>query len=187
MSGIYEVIYADPPWKYNSKAAHARFGGGAYRHYQLMSMKEIKELPVGELAAPNAILFLWCTFPCLKDQLEVFDAWGFEYKTVGFTWIKLNPVNLQPFFGIGYYSKSNAEVCLIGVRGSGMKPAINTVSSIILSPRREHSRKPIEARQRIELMYPTQKKIELFARESVSGWDCWGNEVVPKFDEIRRM
>ena len=179
----YQIIYADPPWKYNSRANYkTRFRGGAFGHYPLMSMADIYKLPVEKLVGENAILFLWVTFPYLKEQLQVFDRWGFKYKTVAFTWIKLNSKNRKPFFGVGYYSKSNAEVCLLGTRGKVLKPKTNKVSSVILSPRRLHSQKPDEARQRIEQMYPNLSKIELFARQKSKGWDVWGNEVESDID-----
>jgi N6-adenosine-specific RNA methylase IME4 len=174
----YQVIYADPPWKYNNRANHkTRFRGGASGHYALMTMDAIKALPVASIAAPDAVLFMWVTFPYLKEQLEVFEAWGFSYKTVAFTWIKLNPQNYWPFFGVGHYTKSNAELCLFGTRGKVLKPAVNDVSSVILAPRREHSRKPDEARAGIERLYPTASRVELFAREKAAGWDVFGNEV----------
>jgi site-specific DNA-methyltransferase (adenine-specific) len=136
----YQVIYADPPWKYSSRInLKTKFGGGAYGHYELMSIPEIKNLPVQSIIDTNCILFLWVTFPFLKDQLEVFEAWGFKYKTVAFTWVKLNSKNMKPFFGIGYYTKSNAEICLLGTRGKVIKPATNKVSSMIFAPRRERS------------------------------------------------
>lgn len=174
----YQIIYADPPWKYNSRANHkTRFRGGACGHYDLMTMAEIKNLPVKDIADNSSVLFLWTTFPYLKEQLEVFESWGFKYKTLGFSWIKTNKKNHKPFFGVGYYTKSNCEICLIGTRGKVRKPAVNTVSSVIICPRREHSKKPDEARAGIEALYPNTKKIELFARQKVSGWDCWGNEI----------
>ena len=118
----YSIIYADPPWKYNSRANHkTRFRRGACGHYPLMSMKEIKALPVRNIVADNAALLLWVTFPYLQEQLNVFEAWRFKYKTLGFAWLKMNPKNGFPFFGVGYYSKSNMELCLLGVRGR-MKP-----------------------------------------------------------------
>ena len=173
----YSIIYMDPPWKYNSRANNnTRFRGGAGNHYNLMKMEEIRELPINNLANENCALFLWVTFPMLDEQIKLFKEWNFDYKTLGFSWIKLNPKNLQPFFGVGYYTKSNCEVCLLGVKGR-MKPVTNKISSVILSPRREHSRKPDEARERIEQLVGDVPKIELFAREEVKGWDCWGNEV----------
>jgi N6-adenosine-specific RNA methylase IME4 len=176
---VYSVILADPPWKYNSRANHkTRFRGGACGHYDLMSTKDICNLPVSDLADPEGcILFLWATFPMLQDAFRVIEAWGFKYKTIGFTWGKLNTRAGTPFFGVGHYTKSNAEPCLIATRGRVLKPAVDTVSSLILAPRREHSRKPDEAHERIEQLYPGHRKIELFARRARPGWDVWGNQV----------
>ena len=173
----YNIIYADPPWEYNSRANHkTKFGCGACGYYDLMSMDEIKSLPIPDLSADNCALFMWCTFPFLEKQIELFKHWGFKYKTVGFTWIKTNPRNKNPFFGVGYYTKSNAEVCLLGIKGK-MKPVSNKVSSVIISPRREHSRKPDEARNKIVELFGNMPRLEMFAREKTEGWDAWGNEV----------
>lgn len=175
----FQVILADPPWKYNNRANHkTRFRGGASGHYDLMSTSDICSLPIGDLADPSSsLLFLWATFPMLEDSLKVIEAWGFKYKTVGFTWCKLNTKSLTPFFGVGHYTKSNAEICLLATKGSVIKPVVNTVSSLILSPRQEHSRKPDESYERIEAMYPNLKKIELFARRKRQGWQSWGNQI----------
>jgi N6-adenosine-specific RNA methylase IME4 len=173
----YKTILCDPPWRYNNRANHkTRFRGGSCGHYNLMSMEEIKTLPISEISDTNCALFLWVTFPYLEDQIKLFRHWGFRYKTVGFTWIKTNPRNGKPFFGVGYYAKSNAEVCLLGIKGK-MKPISNKISSVIISPRREHSRKPDEARERIVQLFGDLPRIELFARQKTDGWDTWGNEV----------
>ena len=173
----YNIIYADPPWKYNSRANNkTRFRCGACGHYDLMKMSDIEALPISKLAEKNCVLFLWTTFPYLDKQIKLFEKWGFKYKTLGFSWIKTNPKNAKPFFGVGYYAKSNCEVCLMGVKGK-MKPISNKVSSCIISPRREHSRKPDEVRERIVQLFGDVPRIELFARQYADGWDCWGNEV----------
>lgn len=173
----FSIIYADPPWKYNSRANHkTRFRGGACGHYQLLPMAEIAALPIGDIAADNSALFMWCTFPYLDEQIKLFAHWGFKYRTAAFTWIKTNPGTREPFFGVGYYTKSNAEVCLLGVRGR-MKPISNAVSSVIIAPRQEHSRKPNEARQRIVQLFGDVLRIELFARASAPGWHVAGNGV----------
>ena len=178
----YQIIYADPPWKYNSRANHkTRFRGGAEGHYSLMSMEQIKALPIEQLADKNCVLFLWVTFPYLEEQIKLFEYWGFKYKTLGFSWIKLNKKNKKPFFGVGFYAKSNCEVCLMGMKGK-VKPVSNKVSSAILSVRREHSRKPDEVRERIVELFGDIPRIELFAREKNPGWDVWGNEVDSDID-----
>lgn len=173
----YQIIYADPPWQYNSRANHkTRFRGGACGHYSLMSMNQIKALPIGDLAESNAVLFLWVTFPYLDVQIRLFEHWGFKYRTLGFSWIKTNSRNGKPFFGVGYYAKSNCEVCLMGMKGQ-LKPISNRVSSVVISPRRKHSQKPDEVRDRIVELFGNLPRIELFARERTQGWDVWGNEV----------
>ena len=173
----YQIIYADPPWQYNNRAnSGTKFGGGAAKHYNLMSMEEIKKLPINELADENCVLFLWVTFPLLDEQIKLFEEWGFRYKTLGFSWIKLNKNNNKPCFGIGFYTKSNCEVCLMGMKGK-LKPVSNKVSSAVLSVRREHSRKPDEIRDKIVELFGDLPRIELFARNKTGGWDTWGNEV----------
>lgn len=173
----YQIILADPPWKYNSRANHkTRFRGGACGHYNLMTMEDIKNLPIPELADNNSVLFMWCTFPYLDEQIKLFKHWGFRYRTLGFSWIKTNSKNNKPFFGVGYYAKSNCEVCLMGMKGQ-LKPVSNKVSSVVISPRRLHSQKPDEVRENIIKLFGDLPRIELFAREKIEGWDVWGNEV----------
>ena len=171
----YNVIYADPPWLYNKRNKGTKFGYGAAGHYSLMKTEDIAALPVPRIAAENCALLLWITFPNLKESLEVMERWGFTYKTLGFSWIKTNSKDGKPCFGIGYYAKSNCEVCLLGIKGK-MKAISNKVSSCVVSERREHSRKPDEIRDRITELFGDVPRIELFARQSVTGWDCWGNE-----------
>ncbi|MEC7863699.1 MAG: MT-A70 family methyltransferase [Bacteroidota bacterium] len=173
----YKIIYADPPWSYKDKRdKHPRMCGGATSHYNTMSIEDIKNLPVNEIADDNCMLFMWTTFPNLQEGLDVIKAWGFKYKTLGFSWIKLNKKNLKPFFGIGHYTKSNCEVCLIGIKG---KPPIasNYVSSVLQEPREEHSKKPNIVRDKIVELCGDLPRIELFARNKTDKWDSWGNEV----------
>ena len=192
----YSIIYADPPWKYNSRAnRETRFRRGACGHYNLMTMEEIKSLPVPDIAGDDCALFLWTTFPYLEDQIKLFEHWGFSYRTIGFLWVKANPrvwreayengiewgvgpvefLKKLIFFGVGYYTKSNPEACLLGIKGR-MKPVSNKVSNVVIAPRREHSRKPDEVRSGIVELFGDLPRIELFARGSYSGWDVWGNE-----------
>lgn len=176
----YNIIYADSPWAYKDKRTDKKMSGGAINHYKVMKTSEIEKMgkTIQDIAAEDCMLFIWATFPNLIEALKTIKAWGFTYKTLGFSWIKINKKNKKPFFGIGFYTKSNCEVCLIGIKGKpGNLVKSNKVSSCIISERREHSRKPDEARERIEQLVGQVPKIELFARQDIAGWDCWGNEV----------
>src|SRR3989304_3372948 len=104
----YQVLYCDPPWSYRDKRdKHPRMCGGARAHYSTMSTSDIATLPIEDIADHNSVLFMWATWPCIKDALYVIEQWGFTYKTCGFIWVKLNKNNGRPFFGIGHYTKSN--------------------------------------------------------------------------------
>lgn len=172
---MYQIIYADPPWNYRDQC---RAGNrGAVFKYPTMKLPQIKALPVRHISADNCVLFMWATAPMLPEGLAVIDAWGFKYKTVGFTWVKTTSKgNLA--VGMGHYTRANAEFCLIGVRGSP-KRVDSGVQSAIISPRRKHSQKPDEIMDRIVRLYGNVPRIELFARERVDGWDAWGNEIEP--------
>lgn len=176
----YNIIYADPPWQYKDKRNGYKMSGGAETHYKTMSIQELKKMggTINSIAAKDSILFMWVTFPNLIEALELIKTWGFIYKTLGFSWIKTNKKNKKPFFGIGFYTKSNCEVCLLAIKGkpSNLKKS-NFVSSCIISDREEHSKKPDEVRIRINELVGDIPKIELFARQQVDGWDCWGDEV----------
>jgi N6-adenosine-specific RNA methylase IME4 len=182
----YQVIYADPPWHYNDRGnLKTRFRGGAGQHYSLMEIDEICALPVGEIAARDAVLFLWITCPKLLEYgPRVLRAWGFRHATVGFAWVKVTKRSAcglcgdgKPFFGVGYYTKSNAELCLLATRGKKLKPATDRVSMLVKEPRGAHSEKPEEVARRVDLLYPDARKIELFARRERPGWTCIGSEI----------
>ena len=176
----YNIIYADPPWTYKDKRNDYKMSGGAINHYSTMSIKDIADMgdTIKKISADDCLLFMWVTFPTLLDALKVIADWGFQYKTLGFSWVKTNKNNGKPFFGIGFYTKSNCEVCLLAIKGKPSNLIVsNAVSSCIISERREHSRKPDEARERITQLVGQVPKIELFARQTVDNWDCWGNEV----------
>ena len=165
------MIYADPPWRY-----HMGKGRGPDRHYPTMRIEDIKALPVTELADRDCVLFLWATFPMLQEALDVIRAWGFRFKTVAFTWIKLAPKADRIFWGLGYWTRANAEICMLATRGQPRRQARN-VHQVIISHVEEHSKKPDEARQRIVALMGDVPRIELFARQTAPGWDVWGNEV----------
>ena len=144
-------------------------------HYPVMPIEEICALPVGDIATSDAYLFLWATWPTLPDALRVIEAWGFQYKTCAFNWIKTNAVDGKPFFGIGYYTKSNSEVCLLATRGEPWTMS-DSVSEVVMAPRQEHSRKPAEVRDLIVDLCGDVPRIELFARQAAPGWSAWGNQ-----------
>lgn len=141
-----------------------------------MSIEEIKALPVGELADKNCALFMWLTFPCLYEALDVLKAWGFQYKTVAFVWVKQNRKSNSLFWGMGYWTRANAELCILATRGHP-KRISPRVHQIIISHVEQHSKKPDEARDRIISLMGDLPRIELFARQATKGWDVWGNEV----------
>lgn len=177
----YRAIYADPPWTYScfSPKGEAR---SAKHHYPTMDLAAICALPVGDLCADDAHLFLWATGPNLKQAFDVITAWGFRYSAVAFTWIKMKGLSGHLFveeksahIGMGHTTRGNCEWVLLGRRGRPKRKAKN-IRELILSPRREHSRKPDEVAERIEL-YCDGPYLELFARQARANWDAWGNEV----------
>jgi N6-adenosine-specific RNA methylase IME4 len=167
----YPILLADPPWPFAAYAAESGLARSAESHYPTLSIKEICTLPVANLATPDAALFLWTTAPHLPNGLRVMDAWGFTYRT-NIVWVK-------DAIGLGYWVRNQHELLLIGAGGEMRAPAVGARRpSVIKSPRREHSRKPDEAYEFIETMYPGLPRVELFARSARLGWDAWGNEMV---------
>lgn len=173
----YSIIYADPPWQYKVWAKPTGLKRSAESHYPTMAKEDIENLPIKNITENNAVLFLWVTYPCLEQGLELIKKWGFIYKTCAFSWIKLNPKSKTPFIGMGYYTRSNNEICLLATKGNVLKRKSKSVKQIILSDIEEHSKKPDEVRERIVDLLGDLPRIELFARQHVEGWDCWGNEV----------
>lgn len=143
----YSIIYADPAWSYRDKAMAGE--RGACCKYDVMDLEDICKLPVKELAEDDAVLFLWVTMPKLNEAFSVMRAWGFEYKTCAFTWVKQNRKSDTLFWGMGRWTRANAELCLLGTRGKP-KRADAGVHSVIISHVEEHSKKPAETRDRIE-------------------------------------
>lgn len=161
----YQIIYADPPWRYNFAAKKET---SIEIHYPTMSLEEIKNLSIP--SEDNSVLYLWATAPKLLEALTVMGAWGFTYKTQGM-WDKGRT-------GIGYWFRGQHEIILIGTKGKFSPPIPKKRrSSIFQSPRRKHSQKPECVREYIKFAFPKCSKIELFAREKTPGWDVWGNEV----------
>lgn len=168
----YQTIYADPPWAYRS----GKVQGAAQNHYPTMPDEELYRLPVSDLADKNCALFLWCTFPKLPEALKLIDAWGFTYKTVAFVWVKQNKSGKGFFFGLGWWIRSNAEICLLAVKGKPKRQNAG-IHQLIFSPVEQHSKKPDIVRDKIVALAGDIPRIELFARQAAPGWDVWGNEV----------
>jgi len=176
----YGVVLADPPWSFRTYSAKGK-GRSADAHYDCMTLDDIKALPVATWTARDAILLMWATDPLLDRALDVIRAWGFTYKTVGFYWVKLNKgrgglmLTEQDFFtGMGFWTRANPEPCLLATKGSP-KRLSGGVRKLLVSARREHSRKPDEVHERIEQLAPGPY-LEMFARSSRPGWDAWGGE-----------
>lgn len=184
----YDIIYADPPWSYQDKGCN----GACAKHYHTMGVDEICALPIANLSAKNCILFMWATYPQMQEALKVIAAWGFKYKTIAFQWVKLNRnvklnnftiatvqdiLHKTCFFGLGRWTRGNTECCLLATKGTPHRQN-NSVSQLVFAPLTRHSSKPPEVRDRIKiLMGGGTRSLELFVREQVEGWDCWGDEV----------
>lgn len=161
---MFDIILADPPWRYNSNTG---IEGLAENHYAVMETDRIKSLPVSRWSNPNCALFLWTTCPKINEAIEVVSAWGFTYKTVAFTWIKMK--NGKPFFGLGNYTRSCTELCLLGIKGRMIRIR-KDIPQIVMTELQEHSRKPDIVRERIEYLFGECKRLELFGRYERSGW-----------------
>ena len=193
----YQIIYADPPWRYRDKRVSItsdrpqKYGGISYN---TMTIKEICELNIKEISHKNSVLFIWVTMPLLEKAFEVISAWGFKYITCGFVWVKINGNSDNKVYftkkdirsGLGSYTNANAELCLLARKGNYLERKNKNVKQVILAPIVTHSKKPSEVRDRIVGLYGDLPRIELFARppkdllfedESYKGWDLWGNEV----------
>jgi N6-adenosine-specific RNA methylase IME4 len=185
----YDIIYCDPPWDYGGKMQFDKSGkkdlnsnwekkifiSAANFKYPTVKTKDLKKIPITEIASDDCLLFMWVTSPHLKQGIELGEAWGFNFRTVAFVWDKMvhNP---------GQYTMSYVELCLVFKRGRIPKPrGARNIKQLVRVPRGKHSQKPIEVLKGIEKMFPTQKKIELFARHKPKGWDVWGLDVREEF------
>jgi N6-adenosine-specific RNA methylase IME4 len=166
----YPIILADPPWPWHTYDIASCMERAAEIHYPTMPLEQIRALPVADLFTSDAALFLWTTSPHLESAWSVLAAWGFAYVT-SIVWVKDGPP------GLGYWVRNQHELLLIAKRGEMRSPPEDArPPSVIIAPRREHSRKPDEAHDIIEMMFPELPRIELFARRARPGWDRWGNE-----------
>ena len=180
----YNIIYADPPWKFKYQSNKRTEGTSEdlnirdpQKEYSCMDINDIYDLPVKNISDDNCILFLWVTYPLLKEGIRTLEEWGFTYKTCGFSWIKRNKKSDSLFWGLGYWTRANNEICLLGTKGKP-KRVSKSVHQIIYEPIEKHSKKPSCVRSKIVELCGDLPRVELFARQKTNGWDCWGNEVV---------
>lgn len=184
-AGKYQVIYADPPWDYGGKMQYDKttiksenigfekkiFLSSSTFKYPTLKLKQLKKLNIPSIADEDCLLFMWTTGPQLANSIELGEAWGFEYKTVAFVWNKMvhNP---------GRYTLSQTEFVLAFKKGRFPQPrGARNIKQMVEVRRGVHSQKPAEVIEGITKMFPTQKKIELFARNNYEGWDNWGLEI----------
>lgn len=175
----FSAVLCDPPWKFKSWTPKG--GGHGLPEYPTMHWTDLASLPVKTLCTDDAVMFMWITWPHLKDALRLLEAWGFEYKTCAFSWIKANASQIDMFrddsdvqVGMGYWTRANSEVCLLAVRGKPKRLNADVRQGIV-EPRREHSRKPDCVYGRIERLV-AGPYLELFARNEREGWTSWGNQ-----------
>lgn len=190
--GTYACLWADPPWHHQTYTAKGQTRRAPSRHYDTLSIAEICALPVGELAAKDAHLFLWTTQPHLELSFEVLRAYGFKYSSVHTHWIKLNPRAAGKLFiqeadfsmAMGFTTRKNVEYLVLGRRGQP-KRLVKNQRDWIMAARREHSRKPDVSFVRVEAYCPGPR-VELFSRAGRDGWVTWGKEST-KFNPVAHV
>lgn len=191
-AGGYQILYADPPWSYQD----ASCSGGVGKEYKTMATTAIGNLPVSRLAAPDAVLFIWATYPKIADMFDLLPRWGFTFKSIAFQWIKTRGAfpdgSAKPFLGLGRWTRGNTEPCFLAVRGKpkriscGVSQLITTLEEdLVVAPVGRHSAKPPEVRDRIVTLMGDLPRIELFARDRTPGWDVWGNDPALGSPDIR--
>ena len=168
----YNIIYADPAWSYQGKMMNS----SVTDHYNVMSIDDICNLPVNDIAAENSILFMWVTLPKLNEFMKVVSAWGFEYKPTAFVWVKKNKKADSFFMGLGRWTRANPEICVLATKGK-IERKSKSIRQLQVFPLDKHSKKPDQFRDLIVELCGDLPRIELFARQKTPGWDVWGNEV----------
>jgi len=175
MENKYNIIYADPAWSFKTYSDKGK-EKSADNHYSCMNINDIYNLPINKIAADDCVLFLWVTFPLLQEGLKTIEKWGFTYKTCAFNWVKKNKISDSWFWGLGYWTRSNSEICLLATKGKP-KRLSKSVHQICDAKISKHSKKPDEIREKIVELCGDLPRVELFARNETKGWDVWGNEV----------
>jgi len=189
----YQIIYADPPWRYGSKELYGDkvkgYKNGQRKRftkleiiYDTMSLQDIKNLPVKEISENDSVCFMWVTDSHLKQGIEVMESWGFKYKTIAFVWLKKYNTGTR-VYNLAPWTLKSTEICILGTKGRMSKyKSRNDIKALVEAERTKHSKKPQEVMFRIEQLFCGLDKIELFAREKRIGWDVWGNEVKSDID-----
>lgn len=187
MSGPYSIIYADPPWLFRSWSDMNQTRAAA-NHYSTMRAHEIRALPMEDMAAKNCALFLWVVQPNLPEAIKLIDAWGFTFKTVAFSWVKLKGKESRLFYegsdvkmGMGYHTRSGFEQCWLATRGNGYRRLTKREPQVLFAPLREHSRKPDEIAEAIVRLCGDVPRAEAFARTTRPGWDQIFSDQPDKF------
>lgn len=177
----YKIIYADPPWEYEDKLKSDSVWGSVEAHYNTMKLEDICNLPICDISDKNCILFIWGTWPLLRECLKVIESWGFEYRTIAFVWVKT--FNGKYHRGMGRWTRGNTEYCLLAKKGK-IERKSKRLSQLIVSELRGHSKKPDQTRSKILELVGDLPRIELFARTKVHGWDVWGNDEKLKLEPL---
>ena len=172
----YNIIYADPPWKFSNKNTGGNMNSGAEKKYNVMSLKDICNLSIHDITDNNCMLFMWWVGSMPEEALQVVRSWGFKIKVMDcFTWVKKTK-NWKDFFGMGFWTRKQTENCLLAIKGKP-KRVNASVRQIVRDYNMEHSKKPNEVRKRIVILCGDLPRLELFAREKKEGFDVWGNEI----------
>lgn len=177
---LFDVVLADPPWAYTGDQAKM---GAAANHYPLMTDEDLLAFPLASVLSPKGVAFIWVTSPRLDFAIDCIRAWGLTYRGIAFNWVKTKKDGITPVGAQGVRPsiiKPTSELVLAASRvkkSRPMKVHDESVRQIILAAKAEHSVKPVDAHERIDRLYPTASKIELFARRPREGWTVWGNEI----------
>jgi site-specific DNA-methyltransferase (adenine-specific) len=180
----YKIIYADPPYKYTNTVYQdkGRKSRDLKEQYPTMSISEIKSLPIENISDSDCALFMWITDFHLPYAFELFEKWGFKYRTIAFVWKKITK-NGKTCANLGAWTMKNTEICLLATKGNMFDKRIaKNIFQIVEAVRTKHSKKPIEVIERIEKLFGDLPRIELFCRYKRKGWDAWGNEVKNSID-----
>ena len=180
----YNIIYAAAPWTFKTYSDKGK-DKSAENHYPCMNIDDIYNLPVQDISAENCVLLMWVTYPLLKEGIKTIEEWGFTYKTCGFSWIKKNKKSDSLFWGMGYWTRANNEICLLATKGKPKRLG-KDIHQVVVSKIENHSKKPDIIKDRIVELCGDVPRIELFARQATKGWDVWGNEAPePEKENIR--